>query len=307
MSVVYNLQDYINIKNTNYSCILNDTVLNTILELENTIVTSDIKRHVIEKTNRKKVPDMNWEQVRNFKTTKLVISENNVDKAINEIRISLNKLSSKNIEKYELAIEETINKLLEITENKEQDLLRISNMIFEIASTNKIYSLMYACLYKNLLKKFPFLKQSLDKYLIDYRNNIKNLEYVNPDTDYNGYCIYNKNNDMRKASALFIINLLSIDIIDLDEVLDIIKFLQNLLIEYCQLENKKSEVEEIIENIFIITTNKISRLTECEEWESIIKPNIKNISNLKKEKTGKYPSITSRANFRCLDIIEAIF
>ena len=60
-------------------------------------------------------------------------------------------------------------------------------------------------------------------------------------------------------------------------------------------------------NIFIITTNKISRLTECEEWESIIKPNIKNISNLKKEKTGKYPSITSRANFRCLDIIEAIF
>jgi hypothetical protein len=307
MSVVYNLQDYINIKNTNYSCILNDTVLNTILELENTIVTPDIKRHVIEKTNRKKVPDMNWEQVRNFKTTKLVISENNVDKAINEIRISLNKLSSKNIEKYELAIEETINKLLEITENKEQDLLRISNMIFEIASTNKIYSLMYACLYKNLLKKFPFLKQSLDKYLIDYRNNIKNLEYVNPDTDYNGYCIYNKNNDMRKASALFIINLLSIDIIDLDEVLDIIKFLQNLLIEYCQLENKKSEVEEIIENIFIITTNKISRLTECEEWESIIKPNIKNISNLKKEKTGKYPSITSRANFRCLDIIEAIF
>jgi len=307
MSVVYNLQDYINIKNTNYSCILNDTVLNTILELENTIVTSDIKRHVIEKTNRKKVPDMNWEQVRNFKTTKLVISENNVDKAINEIRISLNKLSSKNIEKYELAIEETINKLLEITENKEQDLLRISNMIFEIASTNKIYSLMYACLYKNLLKKFPFLKQSLDKYLIDYRNNIKNLEYVNPDTDYNGYCIYNKNNDMRKASALFIINLLSIDIIDLDEVLDIIKFLQNLLIEYCQLENKKSEVEEIIENIFIITTNNISRLTECEEWESIIKPNIKNISNLKKEKTGKYPSITSRANFRCLDIIEAIF
>lgn len=307
MSVVYNLQDYINIKNTNYSCILNDTVLNTILELENTIVTSDIKRHVIEKTNRKKVPDMNWEQVRNFKTTKLVISENNVDNAINEIRISLNKLSSKNIEKYELAIEETINKLLEITENKEQDLLRISNMIFEIASTNKIYSLMYACLYKNLLKKFPFLKQSLDKYLIDYRNNIKNLEYVNPDTDYNGYCIYNKNNDMRKASALFIINLLSIDIIDLDEVLDIIKFLQNLLIEYCQLENKKSEVEEIIENIFIITTNKISRLTECEEWESIIKPNIKNISNLKKEKTGKYPSITSRANFRCLDIIEAIF
>ena len=306
MSVVYTLQDYRNILNTDYSCTLNDDVLNTILELENSVITPDIKKNRVEKTHKKKSSDMNWEQVRSFKTTKIVVSENNVDSAINEIRISLNKLSSKNIGKYELAIEETINKLLEITEDKEQDLLRVSNMIFEIASTNKIYSLMYACLYKNLLNKFPFLKQSLYKYLVDYRNNIKTLEYVNPDIDYDGYCAYNKNNDMRKASTLFIINLLSIDIIELDKVLDIIIFLQDLLIDYCKLENKKSEVEEIMENIYILTTNKLPKLTECEQWENTIKPNIKNISNLRKEDAEKYPSITSRANFRCLDIIDTI-
>ena len=42
---------------------------------------------------------------------------------------------------------------------------------------------------------------------------------------------------MRKASTLFIINLLSIDIIELNEVLDIIIFLQDLLIEYSKIEN----------------------------------------------------------------------
>ena len=307
MSVVYTLQDYRNILDTDYSCTLDDDVLNTISELESTIITPDVKKNRNEKTTKKKSSDINWEQIRSFKTTKLVVSENNVDTAINEIRVSLNKISSKNIEKYELAIEETINKLLEITENKEQDLLRVSNMIFEIASTNKIYSLMYACLYKNLLNKFPFLKQSLDKYLIDYRNNIKILEYVNPDIDYDGYCAYNKNNDMRKASTLFIINLLSIDIIELDQVVDIIVFLQELLIDHCKVENKKNEVEEIMENIYILTTNKLPKLTECEQWNNTIKPNIKNISNLRKDDTEKYPSITSRANFRCLDIIDIIF
>ena len=281
-------------------------MLNTISELESTIITPDVKKNRSEKTTKKKSSDINWEQIRSFKTTKLVVSENNVDTAINEIRVSLNKISSKNIEKYELAIEETINKLLEITENKEQDLLRVSNMIFEIASTNKIYSLMYACLYKNLLNKFPFLKQSLDKYLVDYKNNIKTLEYVNPDIDYDGYCAYNKNNDMRKASTLFIINLLSIDIIELDQVVDIIVFLQELLIDHCKVENKKNEVEEIMENIYILTTNKLPKLTECEQWNNTIKPNIKKISNLRKDDTEKYPSITSRANFRCLDIIDII-
>ena len=307
MSVVYTLQDYRNILETDYSCTLDDHVLNTISELESTIITPDVKKNRSEKTTKKKSSDINWEQIRSFKTTKLVVSENNVDTAINEIRVSLNKISSKNIEKYELAIEETINKLLEITENKEQDLLRVSNMIFEIASTNKIYSLMYACLYKNLLNKFPFLKQSLDKYLVDYKNNIKTLEYVNPDIDYDGYCAYNKNNDMRKASTLFIINLLSIDIIELDQVVDIIVFLQELLIDHCKVENKKNEVEEIMENIYILTTNKLPKLTECEQWNNTIKPNIKNISNLRKEDAEKYPSITSRANFRCLDIIDIIF
>lgn len=307
MSVVYTLQDYRNILDTDYSCTLDDDVLNTISELESTIITPDVKKNRNEKTTKKKSSDINWEQIRSFKTTKLVVSENNVDTAINEIRVSLNKISSKNIEKYELAIEETINKLLEITENKEQDLLRVSNMIFEIASTNKIYSLMYACLYKNLLNKFPFLKQSLDKYLVDYKNNIKTLEYVNPDIDYDGYCAYNKNNDMRKASTLFIINLLSIDIIELDQVVDIIVFLQELLIDHCKVENKKNEVEEIMENIYILTTNKLPKLTECEQWNDTIKPNIKKISNLRKDDTEKYPSITSRANFRCLDIIDIIF
>ena len=165
---------------------------------------------------------------------------------------------------------------------------------------------MYACLYKNLLNKFPFLKQSLDKYLVDYKNNIKTLEYVNPDIDYDGYCAYNKNNDMRKASTLFIINLLSIDIIELDQVVDIIVFLQELLIDHCKVENKKNEVEEIMENIYILTTNKLPKLTECEQWNNTINPNITKISNLRKDDTEKYPSITSRANFRCLDIIDII-
>lgn len=307
MSVVYTLQDYRNIINNKYSCILDEQVLNNILELESTVTPpTEIKRHKNEKNIKKKSTEMNWEQLRNFKATKLVVSENSIDTILNEIRVSLNKLSSKNIDKYELLIEESINKLLEITENKEEDLLRVSNMLFEVASTNKIYSLMYACLYKNLLNKFPFLKKSLDTYLIDYRTNIKTITYVNPETNYDDYCKYNKTNDMRKAFALFIINLLSIDVIELDEVLDLIIFLQDLLIEYCQIENKKNEVEEIMENIFILTTNKLPKLTECKVWEDKIKPKIQEISTIKKQE-DKYPSITSRANFRCLDMMDIIF
>ena len=66
-------------------------------------------------------------------------------------------------------------------------------------------------------------------------------------------------------------------------------------------ENKVNEVEEIIENIFILLTNNLTFLKSCANTEIITF--IQNLSILKPKDVA---SMSSRAIFKCLDIIDKL-
>jgi hypothetical protein len=68
----------------------------------------------------------------------------------------LNKLSDKNYIDMRNRIIENIDKLIEENITSE-DMLRISSAIFDIASTNRFYSKIYADLYSDLSTKYDVL------------------------------------------------------------------------------------------------------------------------------------------------------
>lgn len=89
------------------------------------------------------------------------------------------------------------------------------------------------------------------------------------------------------------------EVIQSDILYKIIQEIQCILTACMDEENRINEVEEITENMFLLLTNNVVFLKSCIGKEII--QTIHTISTLKpKDKQ----SISSRAIFKCLDIVD---
>jgi len=275
---------------------------------------SNGKRNKQNGNKRHDINEETWDKIKSFKSTHIEKKEG-IDKSINDIRICLNKISIKNYNIQRDSIIELILPLIteinsdtdsvddevESDDTKVNELNQITTALFDIASTNKFYSELYATLYKELTVKFPTFLGIMDGFTQQYMDNIKNIQLVDQDVDYDKFCDNNKKNDKRKAMTSFIVNLMKNGIIEKDVVLDMIINLQNIVINYIDEENKLNEVEEITENIFIFVTMTVTipEILNMEKWTTIVE-NIKICSQMKLK---EHTSISSRAIFKFLDIL----
>jgi hypothetical protein len=284
------------------------------------------------KNRHSEVDELSWENVRtSFKTTKIEKKEG-IDKLINEIRISLNKISNKNYDTQRDLIFQHIKQLIddsdsggdeeevqeqvqEQSQEKEkqksvtEDLRKIALAVFDIASTNKFYSEMYAQLYKELMELYPVYKDILDYFISHFTDSLEEIKFVDPNLDYDIYCQYNKQNDRRKATTVFITHLLKKEIIPLSDVFSIITHLQEKTMEYVDEAERLSEIEEITELLFLFLSEGCSyfvghvAMASLEDKWVMIVDNLKTFSKFKvKEKK----SISSRAIFKYMDMVNLI-
>jgi hypothetical protein len=252
--------------------------------------------------NQKKTTDDNWENLRvPFKSTVLEKKEG-IDKSINDIRIRLNKISTKTYDILKDEIIEQINIIKENEESTNEDLTLVVKSIFDIASNNKFYSSLYADLYKELSVKFTEFTDIINDFIYKYKESLKDINYIDPNIDYDKFCDYNKKNDTRKALSMFIVNLMKKELIEKKMVIEIIFHLQELALKYIDEPNKTNEIEEITENLFIIITSAKEDCVFEENWDKLM-DNIKEFSLMKvKEKV----SMSSRALFKFRDILDTI-
>lgn len=259
------------------------------------------------KNKYSKSPSLNdmaeWEAVKNFKPTeKIELSD--IDNKIKEIRSDLNKISKMNYEEQKKGV---IDKIFTIFEGEKMDgdeefsdnQKKIGNMIFDTLSTNKFLSQIYADLYVELVGKSEYFGYILDNFIENYKNSLNNIQYIDPDKDYNGFCNYNQKNEIRKSNSIFLINLMKYNMITQDTVLDLICELQTTSFTYIECDNKTHEVEEITENLFILVTESKTHLNTCEFWLNTIQPNIEKFSKLKAK---EHPSLSSRCVFKYMDM-----
>ena len=163
---------------------------------------------------------------------------------------------------------------------------------------------LYAQLYKELTEIFEVFKSRLENLFEIYKTSLSNIVYINPNDDYNGYCGYTKTNDIRKALTAFIVNLMKVGVLPPELVFDMVQYMISTVFVYAAEGNRTNEVEEITENLFILMSQSNSELYQYQVWTEDIIPKIHDLSKLRKTEGAKYPSMTNRATFKYMDILD---
>lgn len=230
-----------------------------------------------------------------FKATKINKNEG-VTAQIDNIRLQLNKLTDKNFDNIKENVFDTIDNL------NENDIIKISPIIFNIASTNRFYSETYSHMYYELINKYNIIKDELDINISNFISLFNDIHFVDSNTDYNKFCENNKMIEKRKALCCFFINLMKKNIINKNQILDITLMLCNKYIHYLNNDNKRNEIDELTEYISILYLHDV-------DYDSYNKVDLHNISinnfiNMIANSNHKdYKSLTNKSIFAFMDLL----
>ena len=260
---------------------------------------SDFKRKKRGNRAVEVLNDDDWETIRTFQTT-VIEQKVGIDAQIDLIRSSLNKMTEKNYGEHSSKIIEILNQLI-VEGVIETDMQKVGNAIFEIASNNRFFSKLYADLYTLLIEQFEIMRAIFDSNFNVFLDIFKTIESGNPDANYEHYCKVVKDNERRKALSSFFVNLTVNGVIKKDKLIELTFNLLNQVLVFMKEENKKSEVDEIIENIFILYNKEwFENSDERIDGETFIKV----IERLARSKAKDYPSLSNKTIFKCMDMIE---
>lgn len=245
--------------------------------------------------------DGTWERMQEFKATKISKSTEGPDKIIQDIRTCLNKLSSKNYDSQKTLIMQYLQEIQDA-----EQMPKIAQSIFDVASSNRFYSELYSQLYKELVDIQPLFNELLQPFLQNYMTNIKEIQAFSADDDYDRFCAYNKQNELRKATTVFIVHLMKQGVIPRLRVLSLIISLQDYIVQRVDVEDYTNEIEEMTENLFLFIKESLGQFNDVKTewmWKYRCIPMIETFSKYKK--TDK-PSISSRAIFKYMDMMTEI-
>jgi hypothetical protein len=246
--------------------------------------------------------DEDWDSIRNFQTTKIEV-KTGIDADFDSIRAYINKMTDKNYIDMRNKIIEVIEKL--VLENSESDLSGIGSNIFDIASSNRYYSKIYADLYSDLSSKFEFIKTKYEENFKKFTELFNNIEYVDPNENYDKFCEINKVNEKRKSLATFYMNLMYCGIISKNEIMQITRNLLAKVYEYISLENKKNEVDELTETVALLYKKSLYEDDDGENYQQIEGYNINEvIEKIANSKVKDFKSLTNKSLFKFMDLID---
>ena len=253
------------------------------------------------------INDEDWDVIRNsaqaFQSTKLE-EKDGVNIQIDIIRSYLNKLTDKNYIDMRNKIVDVIDNL--IAENIDsEEMIRVSTVIFDIASTNRFYSKIYADLYSDLSLKYEILKTMIETNLNKFAELFNVIEYVDSNINYDKFCENNKRNEKRKSLSAFYINLMINGIIPEKTIMNITRNLLHQIYTFISLDDKKNEVDELTENIAILYKKEIYNDDDGDEYSQIDGYTISEvIEKIAKSKVKDYKSLTNKSLFKFMDMID---
>ena len=244
--------------------------------------------------------DEDWNSIRTFQTTKIE-AKTGIDADFDAVRATINKMTDKNYTDMRNKIIEIIDKL--VSENSESNLSGIGENIFDIASSNRYYSKIYAELYSELSSKYNFIKEHYLQNFNKFTDLFNNIEYVDPNENYDKFCEINKINEKRKSLASFYINLMHCGVISKAEIMTITRNLLAKIYQYISTENKKNEVEELTETICILYKKDLyENDSNYEKIEGFTISEI--VEKIANSKVKDYKSLTNKSLFKFMDLID---
>ena len=317
----YSLYEINDIAFNGFICIIPPETMNLINDLNNKVCSSSyVKTPVFNKRtslpssnkivtkpiiNKKKkinitevFNDDDWDLLNSFEVTKIDQKEG-FENIIVSIRSQLNMLTQTNfIEKFNSIIE-IIDKL-----NEEEEIIKISHVIFDIVYSNKFYSEIYAKLFSQLISKYSLFMNTLNEKLEKYLDNFIINEKVDLN-DYDVLCKINKENEKIESLSLFIVQLVKNNILKNDYISLLIKELFHILFVNIDDEEQKLLIDKVILNICILY-DKVSLQNEYYKMndENILFQDVilNIIDNVNKK---KYKGLTNKSKslFKLMDLL----
>ena len=253
------------------------------------------------KQKNQEINDADWETIRNFQVTERE-QKDGIDKLIDDIRRELNKLSDKNYDKISDRIKICLVDMVKCEGFGSIHKEAIALLIFDIATTNKFYSALYARLYKELVVDYDFIEVAFEKKFSEFNQLFKHIQYVNPDEDYNLFCKINKENESRRALSLFIVNMVKLDVLSNDYLVDIINELTVLITSKIATVDCKEQVNELSENIYTLVTESYTFIKSHNDFGNIMD----HIKFIKSQKSHNHLSLSSKSVFKYMDMFDNI-
>ena len=320
-TVIYTIQDFDNIKWSDSSFTLPQETINLINLLTQQVgaptyvktpsFSNKMTNGGNDKASYKKKKRRNeeasvddWQSIRSFQKTEFVKKEG-IEKEIDGIRALINKLTDKT---YDKIIEKLTTTLDEINDNVQCDdvyIDKIGHAIFTMATSNKFNSNVYAKLANELQSKYEFMTNIVDNNINEFMKLFEDMKFVSPEVDYNKFCEMNIVNEKRRAMSLFLTNLYKNKVITLDFIFDKIKSIQNIMMDEENMlnESKRTEVDELTENLYILLTNiPFSTLVSYTGWSQIMA----NLIQIKNIDTKRYMGISPKSKFKHMDILDKL-
>mgnify|MGYP000026170101 CR=1 FL=1 len=316
----YTIADFKNLIFNGINMKLDDSIKTILRDLSSKLTTNDnedvnyqnVKRRneepIIKKGYNNKQHDCNadWGEMRNFKTT-IIEKKQGIEKKINEIRIALNKFSVKSKEEQTTTIVNLIDGVVneENTENDE-NMNKIIGFIFNIASSNAFFSEIYAELYMKLVNKYSIFGSKITDLVENYKKSYNEIKPVDPNDDYDGYCGYVKLNDNRKAMTTFMCYLTKYNVLDGGTLLSITDYIVDLLPVMAERDDAISVVDEYSDNLYILITTVYELFENNINFNKVTVEKLRVISKFRKSDSVRYKSISSRASFKIMDLLDYI-
>jgi len=245
--------------------------------------------------------DTDWESLRSFQTTKIE-ERAGIAGEIDNIRSYLNKITDKNYKDNRDKIMDIIGNIISSTP---ENICSVSSAIFDIASTNRFYSKLYADLYTDIIKDYHVMRDSFEESLSSFSELFKTIEYIDSNVDYGGFCKMNKDNEKRKALGMFFVNLSLNGVISTLTILNITRNLLAQIFGYISEDNKKNEVDELTENVALFYKKEFYESEDKPEYELIKGHTITEVIEIiSHSKVKDYKSLTNKTIFKFMDMID---
>ena len=271
-------------------------------KINNSNISSNISSNSIRRKKKmSEVNDNDWETIRTFHATELKKREG-IENNIHIIRKYLNMMTEQTYNKLKDNIILEINKV--VVEDNNDDLVYLCNEIFKIVRNNILYSDIYAKLYKDLILKFNIFNDILVENFAKFEEIFNTIEYYDPENYYDQFCENNKKNETRRAICSFYINLMKEGVIDIIVIGNIILNVFSILDYMISTNNKKNEIDELSELIYIIVTSSYESLND--NYPDICKKIYDNVVKITNIKSKNEPGITNKCIFKHMDMLDEI-
>lgn len=248
------------------------------------------------------------EETMEFKTIKII--HNTEDANIDAIRSMFNKISDKSYMDCRKKIVEIIENIISL---KPEDLPRVTDVIFDIASNNRYCSKLYSDMFSELVTLFLPIKKTFDFEVVskNYLGLFEGIEDADPTVDYQKFVDLNTASEKRKSLSNFIVHLMNNLIIPKEAIFNLLCELLTKLAPALSDAKKIKEVDELTENITVLLHETLFVMAKTPEKQVCDPRNLSNpvtvmefVQVLSQCKPRQFPGLTNKSIFKFMDIVD---